>query len=144
MTAPGRLRGVERPVGLVGAIGEPFRRDAQARRPRPRRSSASSGSPNMMSDGSHARDRARDRVGQRAVARRHVVERAVRLDVLERASPSACAIAVSAPICAISESSSSARSTFISRRPNPCRSANPGMRADAPRRPRARAAPSAA
>ena len=73
----------QRSVRLVGAIGKPFGGDAQARRPG-RLKISEPGRPNRIERRSNGRDGAGDRVGQRGVAHRHVVERAVRLHVLQR------------------------------------------------------------
>ena len=59
-------------------------RDAQAGGLARASSSSEPGRPNRTAPESNARNGPRDRVGQRAVARRHVVERAVRLHVPQR------------------------------------------------------------
>ena len=66
----------------VGAVGKPLARRAQAARS-PAAINSEPGRPNRISERSTDGGRARDGVGQRRVADRHVVERAVGLHVLE-------------------------------------------------------------
>ena len=90
---PGR----ERPVWRVGAVGEAFRRDAKtgclARGQELRARQAEEDERPV--EGAHG---AGDRVGQRAIAGRHVVERAMGLHMARAAPLPTPAIAASAPI----------------------------------------------
>ena len=87
----------QRAVGLVGAVGEHFGRDAQAGA-RPRLSAARNpGRPKRISDGLNAATARAIAAASARVASRHVVERAVRLHVLER-TPSTCATPATAAI----------------------------------------------
>ena len=82
MTDPGRDRGVSEPSGSYARSAKPFRRD---REPGglPRANQLRRRQPEEDERRIERTDGARDRVGERAIPRRHVVERAVRLDVPE-------------------------------------------------------------
>ena len=85
----------QRAVRLVGAVGKALRgqrRPGGVARPQQLRA----GEPEQEQRRIERGDRARDGVRQRAVLDRHVVERAVRLDVLQP-RPFGAAIAASAP-----------------------------------------------
>ena len=128
----GRRRGARRERAVRA-----HRRDRRILRPRRagrglagREAARDPGRPKRTSAGSTARTARGDRVGQRPIARRHVVERAVRLDVRER---DAFGAARSPPARRSGRAPGlrpPRRCPFISRRPNPTRSGKAGMRAD--------------
>ena len=78
---------VSDPSGFVSAVGEAFGRNRQAGSCDPRPASRIRQGRRTTSERSNDAIARCDRVGQRAIARRHVVERAVRLDVATGARP---------------------------------------------------------
>ena len=87
----------QRAIGLVAPIGERFVRDGKARRFARARQLAV-GEADQDQRAIEIAHRAGDRIGERAILRRHVVERAVRLHVMQRARRPRARSPASAPI----------------------------------------------